>query len=124
MLVALHVIGLWITSPPDVVDALLFVSPTPFSVWGVIGMWAILVSAVLVLLRRRLRHSLATWRRVHTGFAIVIVTSSIIHAMQIVGTMEKVSKGLLSFLILTATVIVVIERLKLRARTSKPSPPD
>lgn len=32
--VILHVAGLWITSPPDVIDALLFRSPTPFSAWG------------------------------------------------------------------------------------------
>jgi hypothetical protein len=38
--VVLHVAGLWITSPPDVVDALLFRSPTPFSAWGVVAMWA------------------------------------------------------------------------------------
>ena len=29
--IAVHVGGLWLTSPPDVKDALLFVSPTPFS---------------------------------------------------------------------------------------------
>ena len=29
-----HVAGLWITSPPDVIDALLFRSPTPFSAWA------------------------------------------------------------------------------------------
>src|SRR5438874_6224002 len=29
--VAIHVGGLWITSPPDMIDALLFSSPTPFS---------------------------------------------------------------------------------------------
>src|SRR5690242_2403295 len=28
--VVIHVAGLWITSPPDMVDALLFASPTPF----------------------------------------------------------------------------------------------
>ena len=28
-------------SPPDVIDALTFASPTPFSVWGVIAMWAV-----------------------------------------------------------------------------------
>lgn len=38
--VVAHVAGLWITSPPDVIDALLFISPTPFSAWGVIAMWA------------------------------------------------------------------------------------
>ena len=32
--ILLHVGGLWIVSPPDVVDVLLFRSPTPFSVWA------------------------------------------------------------------------------------------
>src|SRR3954470_19020803 len=35
--VVIHVGGLWITSPPDMVDALLFTSPTPFSPFGVIA---------------------------------------------------------------------------------------
>ncbi len=52
--VVVHVGGLWITSPPDVIDALLFASPTPFSVWGVIAMWAIFAAALLATLRRRL----------------------------------------------------------------------
>jgi len=112
LLVAIHVVGLWITSPLDVVDALLFVSPTPFSVWGVIGMWAIFASALAVLLRPRLRLAPVTWRRVHTGFAVVIVTSTAIHAIQIVGTMEPVSKGVLSGLIVGVTVWVVLGRTK------------
>src|SRR5436309_1667468 len=29
--ILIHVGGLWITSPPDMIDALMFVSPTPFS---------------------------------------------------------------------------------------------
>ena len=48
LLVVLHVLGLWITSPPDVIDALLFVSATPFSVWGVIAMWSVLITACLL----------------------------------------------------------------------------
>ena len=43
--VAVHVAGLWITSPPDMIDALLFTSPTPFSPFGVIAMWAIFAVA-------------------------------------------------------------------------------
>ena len=39
--VSIHLIGLWITSPPDVVDALLFRSPTPFSAWGVFALWSV-----------------------------------------------------------------------------------
>ena len=43
--VVVHVAGLWITSPPDMIDALLFTSPTPFSPFGVIAMWAIFAVA-------------------------------------------------------------------------------
>src|SRR5215207_9308753 len=39
--VVVHVGGLWIASPPDMLDALTFTSPTPFSPFGVIAMWAI-----------------------------------------------------------------------------------
>ena len=52
--VVIHVAGLWITSPPDMIDALLFTSPTPFSPFGVIAMWAIFAVALLAALRRRL----------------------------------------------------------------------
>ena len=45
--VVVHVGGLWITSPPDMIDALLFASPTPFSPFGVIAMWAIFAVALL-----------------------------------------------------------------------------
>ena len=44
--VVVHVGGLWISSPPDMIDALLFVSPTPFSPFGVIAMWAIFAVAL------------------------------------------------------------------------------
>src|SRR5262249_1546795 len=43
--VVVHVAGLWITSPPDMIDALLLSSPTPFSPFGVIAMWAIFAVA-------------------------------------------------------------------------------
>ena len=47
--IVLHVAGLWVTSPPDVIDALLFRSPTSFSLWGVIAMWAVFGTAFLLL---------------------------------------------------------------------------
>src|SRR3954454_24206427 len=50
--VAIHVAGLWITSPPDMIDALDFTSPTPFSPFGVIAMWSIFAVALLAVLRR------------------------------------------------------------------------
>ena len=73
--VVVHVGGLWITSPPDIIDALLFTSPTPFSAWGVIAMWAIFAVALLALLRRRL--GLRRWRIVHMSLAVVIVAGSV-----------------------------------------------
>jgi len=101
--VALHVAGLWITSPPDVIDALTFTSPTPFSAWGVVAMWAVFAAASLAALRRRLRLSPRAWRRGHTALVVVIVTGTVVHAMLIEGTMEVVSKAGLCLLVAVAT---------------------
>src|SRR5689334_7755851 len=51
-LVLVHVVGLWITSPPDMIDALSYTAPTPFSPFGVTAMWAILAVAFLAVFRR------------------------------------------------------------------------
>jgi len=99
--VILHVAALWVTSPPDVIDALTFASPTPFSVWGVIAMWAVFLSALLAALRRRLRPR--TWRLAHTALAGLIVTGSVVHAWLITGTMETFSKAALCALVVAAT---------------------
>jgi predicted ferric reductase len=105
--VVAHVAGLWITSPPDMIDALLFVSPTPFSPFGVIAMWAIFAVALLAAFRRRLRPR--TWRIAHTLLAIVIVVGSAVHAILIEGTMETVSKAVLCALVLAAAVKVMTD---------------
>lgn len=110
-LIGLHVGGLWITSPPDVVDALLFVSPTPFSDWGVIAMWALFAAAVLAGLRRRFRLRPATWRLGHTTLVTVAVLGSVPHALLVDGTMETLSKTALAALVLGATALAVF-RLK------------
>ncbi|MEO1313432.1 MAG: ferric reductase-like transmembrane domain-containing protein [Pseudomonadota bacterium] len=107
--VLVHVGGLWITSPPDVVDALTFTSPTPFSVWGVIAMWAVFAAALLAGLRRRLRLPPRAWRQGHTALAAVIVLGTVVHAMLIEGTMETVSKAALGVLALAATVKVMAD---------------
>ncbi len=107
--VVIHVAGLWITSPPDVVDALLFRSPTPFSAWGVIAMWAVFAAALVALLRRRLRIRPQTWRLAHTGLAAVVVVGSIVHALLIEGTMETLSKVALCALVFVATVKVLVD---------------
>lgn len=107
-LVVAHVAGLWITSPPDVIDALLFVSPTPFAPWGVVAMWALLATAALAALRRPLRLRWRVWRLGHTGLAVVIVTGTAVHALLVEGTMETLSKAALAALVLAATARAVL----------------
>jgi predicted ferric reductase len=116
--VAVHVAGLWVTSPPDMIDALLFASPTPFSPFGVIAMWAIFAVALLALLRRRLR--LRTWRIAHMSLAVVIVPGSVVHAMLVEGPMETVSKAALCALVLGAAIKVMAD---LVGRISRPRAP-
>jgi hypothetical protein len=105
--VVVHVAGLWFTSPPDMIDALLFTSPTPFSPFGVIAMWAIFIVALMALLRRRLRLAPRTWRLAHMVLAVVIVTGSIVHGLLVEGTMETMSKVALCTLLLAATIKVM-----------------
>lgn len=112
-----HVAGLWITSPPDVIDALLFSSPTPFSVWGVVAMWAVFATALLATFRRHLRPR--TWRRGHATLALVIVIGSVVHAILIEGTMETVSKVALCALVIAATIFALF-KLRVFANPTKP----
>ncbi|WP_050927586.1 ferric reductase-like transmembrane domain-containing protein [Aestuariivita boseongensis] len=105
--VILHVAGLWITSPPDVIDALTFRSPTPFAIWGVMAMWAVFAAALLASLRRKLRLPPRIWRRAHTALALVIVGGTSAHALLIEGTMGTVSKTALCLLVVLATLKVI-----------------
>ena len=105
--VVIHVAGLWITSPPDMIDAILFSSPTPFSPFGVIAMWAIFAVALLAAFRRRLRPR--TWRIAHTLLAIVIVVGGVVHGILIEGAMETVSKAVLCALVLAAAIKVIAD---------------
>ncbi|MHC2591551.1 putative ferric reductase [Bradyrhizobium ottawaense] len=105
----IHVAGLWITSPPDMIDALTFSSPTPFSPFGVTAMWAIFIVALLASLRRRLELRPRTWRIIHIPLAIVIVAGSVVHCLLIEGTMETISKAVLCAAILAATIKAMID---------------
>src|SRR5262249_26372229 len=112
--IVIHVAGLWYTSPPDMIDALTFTSPTPFSPFGVIAMYAIFAVAILATVRRRLGQR--TWRIVHMSLAVVIVVGSVIHGMLVEGTMETVSKAALCVLVLGAAIKVVADLVrKMRA---------
>lgn len=117
MAVVIHVGGLWISSPPDMIDALTFVSPTPFSPFGVIAMWAIFIVALLAAFRRRL--GLRRWRIVHMGLAAVIVVGSVAHGVLIEGAMETISKVALCALVLAATVKAMAD-LWMRQKKTRP----
>ena len=108
--VVVHVAGLWITSPPDMIDALTFTSPTPFSPFGVVAMWAIFAVALLAAFRRRLGLAPRTWRLAHMSLAVVIVVGGAVHAMLVEGTMETVSKAALCALVTLAAIKVMIDR--------------
>ncbi len=101
--VVVHVVGLWFTSPPDVIDTLLFRSPTAFSAWGVVAMWAVFAAALIAFSRRKLRLRLRSWRLIHMTFAVVTVVGSVVHALLIEGTMETVTKVLLCVLVVLIT---------------------
>ena len=107
LVVVLHVAGLWITSPPDVIDVLLFSSPTPFSDFGAVAMWAVFAAALLAAFRHRLRPR--TWRLGHSALVVVVVVTSVAHAMLIEGTMGTVSKAVLCALAIAALVKVLVD---------------
>ncbi|MGE4250868.1 MAG: ferric reductase-like transmembrane domain-containing protein [Parvibaculaceae bacterium] len=107
--VLLHVAGLWLTSPPDVIDALLFASPTPFTAWGVVAMWAVFAAALVAVVGRRLRIRPQLWRLGHTALAMVVVAGSVVHALLIEGTMGTGSKAALCALAIGATIKVLVD---------------
>ncbi|WP_118136635.1 ferric reductase-like transmembrane domain-containing protein [Oceanicella sp. SM1341] len=112
--VVLHVGGLWLASPPDVIDALLLVAPTPFSVWGVTAMWGVFATVLLVALRRRSGLGPAAWRLVHNALALLVVVATVLHALQIEGAMEAFSKAGLCLAALAATLVALADLRVLR----------
>jgi predicted ferric reductase len=106
--VAVHVAGLWITSPPDVVDVLLFRSPTPFAVWGVVAMWAVFIAAFLAAARKRI--GLRLWRLAHSVAVTVIITGTVVHAWLVEGAMEVFTKGALCLMVLGAGAYALRQR--------------
>ena len=108
-MVIAHVAGLWLTSAPDVIDALLFDSPTPFSVWGVSAMWGVFAAALLAALRAPLRLGPRLWRIGHTALVVVIAVGSVIHALLVEGTMGTLSKVALCVLVIAATAKAIAD---------------
>lgn len=110
-LVVIHVGGLWITSPWDVIDALLFRSPTVFAPWGVLAMWALFLSGVLALLRFRGKFPWRYWRVIHPILAGFAVIGTVVHAVYIEGTMEPISKALICGAVILASATVFWRRI-------------
>jgi predicted ferric reductase len=120
--IVFHVGGLWFTSPPDMIDALLFRSPTPFSPFGVIAMWAIFAVSGLAVFRRRM--GLRRWRVVHLSLALVIVVGSVVHGLLVEGTMETMSKAALCALLVAATAKVIVDlRVRKNVKRATMAPP-
>jgi len=99
------------------IDALIFASPTPFSPFGVIAMWAIFAVALLAAFRRRL--GLRRWRIAHMLLAAVIVIGSVVHSLLVEGAMETVSKVALCALILGAVIKVMADLARRMRATSR-----
>ncbi|MEP2782825.1 MAG: ferric reductase-like transmembrane domain-containing protein [Pseudoruegeria sp.] len=108
VLVVAHVLGLWVTSPPDVIDALLVRSPTPFSIWGVMAMWGLFMTAALFGVKWRLKPYL--WRVIHTVLVTVIVVASVVHALMIDGTMGSITKVALCAMVLAGMAKVIFDK--------------
>ncbi|MEP5731812.1 MAG: ferric reductase-like transmembrane domain-containing protein [Sulfitobacter sp.] len=115
--VIVHIVGLWITSPPDVIDVLLFRAPTLFSIWGAIAMWAVLGTAFLAVTRKKLRLRPRVWRLIHLALAVVIAGCTLAHAAPIQGTMGPISKYLLG-----ALIVIAVGQLFLSSRKNRSGP--
>ncbi|CAN7278953.1 ferric reductase-like transmembrane domain-containing protein [Bosea sp. LjRoot237] len=107
--VALHIGALYAYSPEDVMDALLLVAPTPFSLYGVISLWCLVLTAILAAMRRRLRLSHRNWRIAHSVLAVAIVSAGVVHAILIEGAMEETSKLMVCIAALAATTVGALE---------------
>ncbi|MCX8996651.1 ferric reductase-like transmembrane domain-containing protein [Rhizobiaceae bacterium BDR2-2] len=112
LLVIAHVGGLYIYSPEDIADALLLVAPTPFSLYGVIGLVALLLTAALAAGRRRLRLAPALWRALHMLLAATATIAGIVHAWMIEGAMGDMTKAMICAAALLATLLAVKTRLR------------
>jgi predicted ferric reductase len=108
-MVALHVGALYAYSPDDITDALLLVAPTRFSLYGVISMWCVVLTAILAATRRLLRLDYGLWRILHSVLAVAIVASGAIHAIQIEGAMEDYSKFAICIAALAVTTLGALE---------------
>jgi predicted ferric reductase len=104
ILILAHVVGLYFVSPPDTIDASLLRAPTWFSLFGVVALWGAVLTALLAMTRLKLPMRPRSWKRLHQSIASIVVIATALHAIQIEGAMEVMSKTLLAGTIVAATV--------------------
>ena len=104
ILILAHAVGLYFVSPPDTIDASLLRAPTWFSLFGVVALWGAVLTALLAMTRLKLPMRPRSWERLHQSIASIIVIATALHAIQIEGAMEVMSKTLLAGTIVAATV--------------------
>jgi len=93
-MVIVHVAGVVADkSRPDVIDALLFDSPTPFRSGCRRHVGWSSPPALLAAFRRALRIRPRAWRIGHTLMVVVVVIGSVLHALLVEGTMGPLSKA-------------------------------
>jgi len=106
--IVIHVAGLWITSPPDVIDVLMFRSPTSFSIWGAVAMWAVFAAALWAAIRKQT--GVRLWRLGHSVAVGIAVLATVVHAWRVDGTMGTLSKAALCISVIVALVLALRKR--------------
>ena len=115
-LVLVHVIGLYLTSPPDMIDALLLVAPTLYSVYGVIALWGVILLGIVALPLIKKRIKPTAWRLIHHTIGVIVVGSTVTHAVMIDGAMGWRSKLMLCIAAVLATLTAIVWLRWIRAR--------
>lgn len=105
-LTIIHVAGLFVTNSDDVIDVFMLRAPTTFSIFGVIAFWGIILTGLIATLR----HSLPSfiWRKTHQTLSCIVISATIIHALQIQGAMEPISKWIICLAAILSTVVALI----------------
>ncbi len=107
VLIALHIGGLYLASPMDMLDALTLAAPTPFSLYGVIGLWASVLIVFSLLIRKRTKPM--RWNTIHNVLALLVVVPGVVHALLIEGSMEVRTKWILCIVIVLASTLVSVK---------------
>ena len=107
--VLVHVGALYLYSPEDITDALLFLAPA-YSKFGVIAAWCLVFAVLVAVLRRRLGLGHATWRIVHGLLALITVGTAVAHTVMAYGAFDGVVETLTCVAALLATSLALLHQ--------------